>query len=458
LAKALSQFTGKLRHLSPSWRSALLSWAGVRLGLGLWAAWIWLQGLMPGTTGFFYQNVAPILTGWQGAVLGMWQRWDGVYYQSIAEGYYTQGYQTAFFPVYPLLARALAQASGLSPLAALLVISALAALGCLVLLRRIARELYSEETANRTVLAAVLFPSAFFFFAVYPQSLALLWMLLAYDQARREHWLAAGLAGLLAGLTHGTVLPLAAMLAVMAWKSSSHPPSPLLPIPGEGGGKESGDFLPPPGGKKSPRLNGHSPFPSGPRPPWGKGGRGLGKSKIEKLVLRPAALLSVAGLPLLGTGIFLAWRIAMGFPAMDALLMSDWNRVLSTPWDTLWALVKDFPTLVMGNWLILLNTAVLGLAIWAVVRGWIGSERESSSQLPLELNVYQTALLLYLLCTRVTTDPLLGLNRYILVMFPLYLVIGSIQLNRVGRGVLFALGVLGSLGLSAMFFMWKWIG
>ncbi len=392
MARALAWIKATPTALDPAWRAALWHGAAARLGLALWAAWIWLQGLMPVTAGSFYFTVAPLLDGWQGALLGMWQRWDGIYYQAIAETFYSTERLTAFFPAYPLLGRVVAQLTGLPVLAALLAISACATLISLVLLHRTAADLFSNMAADRAVQSALLFPTAFFLFGVYPQSLVLLWMLLAYDQARRERWLAAGLAGLLAGLTHGTVLPLAAMLAVQA-------------------------------------------------------GLALRRSRFG---LRWLALPAVAGLPLLGTALFLAWREAMGFPVFNALLVENWERVVSPPWETLWALVQYFPANVGRNWVIVLNTAVLVAAVGAVIWG--------IRRLPLALNVYQIILLLYLLSNRVTSDPLLSLNRYVLVMFPMYLAFGAIPAGRARRMALFALGVITSLGVSGMFFMWKWIG
>ena len=380
------------RSLDPAWRTALLDWAAVRLGLGVWAAWIWYQQLMPVTTGYFYYTVVPLLNGWGGALLGMWQRWDSIHYQAIAETHYSADHLSVFFPAFPLLARFLSQVSGLPGLAALLVLSSLATLFSMVLLYRIANDLFSEPVARRSLLCAVLFPTAFFYFGLYPQSLALLWILLAYDQARRGRWLAAGLAGLLAGLTHATAVALAAMLAVQVVQT----------------------------------LRG------------------------SRFSLRWIALLVVPALPLLGIALFLVWRDAMGFPSFIAIQSQSWERILSTPWGTLIALVEYFPANIGHNWVIALNTVMLAAAFASVVWGL--------RRLPLALSVYQIVFVLYMLSNRVSTDPLLSVNRYVLVLFPMYFALGSLRFGRAGQRLLFAVGLLGSLAISAMFFMWKWIG
>ena len=63
-----------------------------------------------------------------------------------------------------------------------------------------------------------------------------------------------------------------------------------------------------------------------------------------------------------------------------------------------------------------------------------------------------------ILSNRVSTDPLLSVNRYVLVLFPMYFALGSLHTGRTGQRLLFAVGLLSSLAISGMFFMWKWVG
>ena len=386
------RFKKTLIAMDPAWRTALLEWAAVRLGLAAWAAWIWFQQLMPVTGGYFYYTVAPLLDGWQGALMGMWQRWDSIHYQAIAENFYSADYLSAFFPAYPLLGRFLSGISGLSPLAALLILSNLAVLFSLVLLHRITLDLFGEKAAGRSLLSMLLFPTAFFLFGAYPQSLSLLWMLLAYDQARRGHWLIVGLTGLIAGMTHGTVVPMAAMLAVQAFET----------------------------------LRG------------------------SRFSVRWLALTGVIGMPFLGTALFMAWREAMGFPAFIDVQMLGWDRIVGFPWEPIMALFQGFPGNYMGNWVLFLNTALLVVAGFSVY--W------AIRHLPLALKVYQVTLFLFLLTTRSTFDPLLSFDRFILVMFPLFIFLGAVRRGKIGNMVYFSVSVLLSMGVSAMYFMWKWIG
>ncbi len=393
IKSALGGVARTWNRLDPAWQAALPAWLAGRLGYSLWAYWIWLQQLMPVTSGEYYRDVPPLLEGWSGALLGMWQRWDSIYYQMIAEQFYTSAKVSVFFPAYPILGRVVMQLTGLPSVAALLLVSSLATLFSLVLLYRTAHDLFPQaELARLAVQRAVLFPTAFFLFAIYPQSLALLWMLLAYRQAQRGRWLVAGLAGLLAGLTHITIISLAVMLALQVW----------------------------------PAL---------------RAARGW---------LRPLALLSVPGLPLVGAGLFLGWREWMGFPSMAAMQTGSWERYIAFPWTTLWVWLSGFPGNYLGNWVLFLNTALLALAVGVIIWGL--------RRLSLALTLYQAGLVLFTLSSGLTFDPLQSFDRYVLALFPVFIALAVPMRGRWGRVLYFAISLLISMGISAMFFMWKWIG
>jgi hypothetical protein len=264
----------------------------------------------------------------------------------------------------------------------------------MVLLYQIAHDLPLEEgTAKRSIFCLALFPTAFYLFGIFPQSLALLWILLAYQQAQRGHWLAASLAGLLAGLTHSTVVPLVILLAVQSIQA----------------------------------LHGN------------------------RFSIRWPALLSVPFFPLLGIAIFLAWRVWMGYPSMVTVQIQNWGHYFSPPWKTLLTLTNYLLANGISNWVVVFNTILLGLSIYFAIWGL--------RYLPFSLNLYQISLLIFLLSTpQGINDPLVSFNRYILLQFPMILGIGSFRLGHYTRLVLFAFSLLISLWVSAMFFMWKWVG
>ncbi len=148
--------------------------------------------------------------------LEIWARWDSEWYLLIAEHGYRLGpfladyaveYQPAdaagFFPLYPMLLRALA-ATGLPAVAAGVAISNLALLAAVTLLWLLVKDETDAEIAAASVWALLSFPTSFFFSAVYSESLAFLFILGAFLAARRGKWTWLAIAGLLASLARPT--------------------------------------------------------------------------------------------------------------------------------------------------------------------------------------------------------------------------------------------------------------
>jgi len=102
-----------------------------------------------------------------------WAGFDGVHYLTIAEHGYEAQFTQAFFPVYPLLIRWLTLLTGNYLLSGLLIshVSLLIALYFLYLLVRIDEK---KQVAYQTLLLLLAFPTAFFFGALYSESLFLM--------------------------------------------------------------------------------------------------------------------------------------------------------------------------------------------------------------------------------------------------------------------------------------------
>jgi len=183
-----------------TWTSRLLVWAS-----GMAAVWIW--GLSSRTEGFDPAGI----TG--GVLFAPAARWDAVWYLEIARHGYGETPTAAFFPLYPLLVRGL----GGSLLVAVLVSTAcfLAALAALHALTRI--ELGSEA-ARWTVLALAFSPMAFFFSAVYSESLFLALSVGAVLAARCDRWAWAGVIGALAASTRSTGVLVLVALVLLGWR------------------------------------------------------------------------------------------------------------------------------------------------------------------------------------------------------------------------------------------------
>jgi hypothetical protein len=90
-------------------------------------------------------------------------------------------------------------------------------LAALFVLYLLTREELSDDTARAAVLFTAVFPTAFFFFAPYSESLFLLLALLTFWGARRRRWVLAAVAGALAALTRNVGVLLALPLAVEAF-------------------------------------------------------------------------------------------------------------------------------------------------------------------------------------------------------------------------------------------------
>lgn len=162
----------------------------------------------------------PWARGWSNAVTGF-ERADALWYLRIAsDGYRVDDASGAFFPLYPYLARAVGLLTGGRWLLGALVVSNVALVAALVLLHRLTALEVSEQAARRVVVLAVAFPTAFFLFAPYTESVFLALVLAALYAARRQRWawaaVAAGLAALArsSGVLLGVVLGVEALLQV----------------------------------------------------------------------------------------------------------------------------------------------------------------------------------------------------------------------------------------------------
>jgi hypothetical protein len=168
-------------------------------------------------------DVFPIRLRWK-QFLEPFVVWDGGWYFTIAStGYhYTPGTQStiAFFPVYPLLVRAVAWPFGSSPEAIIIAgiaVSWVSFAAALVLLHRLTVQLTgSLEGARRAVMYLAVFPFSFYFTRLYTESLFLLLTVGSVTLALRSRWVLAGIVGALAGATRANGIVIALPLIIMA--------------------------------------------------------------------------------------------------------------------------------------------------------------------------------------------------------------------------------------------------
>jgi hypothetical protein len=130
--------------------------------------------------------------------------WDAVRYQQIAE----KGYaalpirEVRFFPLYPLLGRALGFVIGHRAGIALVVVANVCALALGAIVHRLVRmEGGDDETAVRAAWLVALVPPAFVFTWGYSEALAMALTAAGFLALRRRAWWWAAAFGLLGGLT-----------------------------------------------------------------------------------------------------------------------------------------------------------------------------------------------------------------------------------------------------------------
>ncbi len=350
--------------------------------------------------------------------MNIWSHWDGEHYVALAAGGYLQApdnVSPAFFPLYPLLMRLLTELFG-GPVsqAALsvwgVVISLLALPFALYFVYRIAEDGWGARVAQGTVLTLAFFPTSFFLNAVYTESLFL-----------------ALSAGSLWALRVRKDLLLACTLAAFATATRNVGVFLILPLAYE----------------------------------WLKGGVGRGYGPW-----RGAACLALASSGLLWYAAYL-W-VRFGDPLLFYTQQGRWNRGASDPLTTL---RHVFVTAGEGAWKLfgpgLLDPSVgrladhLGAAVnfynllflcLAAILLVVGVR-----ELPFSLNAYALLLILPAVFFGTPEIPLMGLPRYLLVAFPLFIVLGVLLKDRRSLGLWLVPSAAASLILCALFVSWRFV-
>ncbi len=195
---------------------ALLCLVGVRLFLTVEMAVLALRVPLPDLQSRYSGAGVPLLgSGWEGVLLGVWQREDALWYQKIATvGYSTTDMTQEFFPLYPMLIRLLWNATGIQPVAVAILISELSLLAALVLFHRIVLTRFGTEVATRGLLFLSLFPTAFFFHAPFSESATLALVMLAFYLTAEGRWKTAAAVAVLVGMSRPQGMLLGPALAV----------------------------------------------------------------------------------------------------------------------------------------------------------------------------------------------------------------------------------------------------
>jgi Mannosyltransferase (PIG-V) len=316
---------------------------------------------------------------------GAFAQWDSAWFLHIAEHGYDSKTVTVFFPVYPLVVHAVAFVVR-STLVACVLVSIVAAFAAATAILRIAWIVIGSKAAPDAVLYVALYPLAFVFTAAYSDGLFLAFAAGAFLAALRGRTISAGVLAALALDTRVFGLALIPPLLVLLWPRGRSVASvvrlaPLLFIPAALGGymlylrHRFGDALAFVHAEGDPSWNRHlshlGPL-GGLRDAFSSGWHGL----AELLRHLPRAQNAPHGYPLHDT-----W--------------AAWNVV---------------------------QLLLLLAALWLTWEAW--------RRLGAAYGLYSATLLGIVLSTPAAIVPLASEPRYLLVDFPLFIVLASMTQER----------------------------
>lgn len=340
-------------------------------------------------------------------------RWDALWYLQIAAHGYRTARETAFFPLYPLVMHAVSWITGSLVVAGLLV-SLAGSLAGLVILRRLAELELGPRVGAATVQLLAFSPVAVYLSAVYTEGLFLALSAGTVYAARRGRWATAGVVGALAAITRvtGFVLFVPVVMLYLYGPRDDQPPAVASTW-------------------WRPRY----------RP----------RAAVLWALLIPAAAAAFQG--------YLALH---GFGAAGTVTaqqhFSGHRFVLPFvgAWDGVLAAINQFKLEMLGIGATsfaeqaLFQFGVLLLALMALVAVF--------RRLPAAYGAYALCGLIVVLSTPTAWDPLRGLARYMMVLFPLYMgaAAWAVEQHAVRR-LLIGSAVLMCL-LAVQFATWHMVG
>ncbi|HZT67597.1 MAG TPA: transposase [Acidimicrobiales bacterium] len=144
--------------------------------------------------------------------------WDAGWYVHIATHSYSPpplvpsplGGDMAFFPLFPLLVRAVAFATGLSPLAAGALLAVVTGMTATLAVWSLAAHIAGDRVADRVAVLWCFFPAAFVLSLVYAEGLTVTCAAVCLLMLMRGRWVVAGLAAAAAGASQPAALVLVA--------------------------------------------------------------------------------------------------------------------------------------------------------------------------------------------------------------------------------------------------------
>lgn len=356
-----------------------------------------------------YLNQPLLTNGTAGILLGPWQRFDALRYTKIAAEGYADERNSVFPPLYPWLIRGLGGLFGGNHVAHLLagiLISNTATIWLFYIIHHITAQEISPEVATRAVVYFALFPTSFFLFAPYSESLFILLALAALWQGKNGRFLLAGGLGFLASLTRLTGIVLTVPLFLLWWQ------------------QQDGALWPP---------------------------RAIAQSAIWH---QPKRWLSgwPIGLPAVGTAVFFLYRRWLGLRPLSQIYRDYWFQTTNLPGSDIWRAVESmFFGGASRAGEISLWFDFLCLIFLVVSTGWV------FRRLGVVWGVYNVLLIAFMLLPTSDLKPLYSFTRYALAFVPTFMVLAEMgKRPLINRLVLYtSLPLL--LYFSGQFFIWGWV-
>jgi hypothetical protein len=363
-----------------------------------------------------FADVAPLETdGVSQALVNVWMRWDTAWYLKIAaSGYAANDASIAFMPLYPWLIKVAGFLLGGNLLLGAILVSNLAALIAMILFYELSLLEFNLKTnAMQSVLALLIFPTGFFLLAAYSESLFLALMLAAWLCARHKKWWAAGIMAALATLCR---LQGALLSPVLLW---------LYLV-----GAADAEAL-----KPLDQL----------RTVWQMLSTSAGLSKAKTSLLQPAGLAVL--LPGASMLIYQAWLRYADLGDIQQALVRQWGIRTVMPWEGL----RLFLVRLFTEPRVFIDYLDLGVLVLMLAVCMYASFRIDPAY-----SLYNW-LNLGLFFMRGTPPHLLdSFSRYLLLLFPAFLVFGAIR----NRRLALAFGILSfivQLFLVMGFLDWRWV-
>ena len=343
-----------------------------------------------------------------------WAHWDGVWFVKIAaNGYAGNDGSVAFFPLYPLMVRWVGIVFDNNLVIAGILVSLACYFAAVYFLYRLVAARYGGKVAYRTCLYLSIFPTAFYWQAVYSESMFLMLSAACILWSTEARWKLAGLAGLAAVLTRSAGFLLIVPMALSYYEQR---------------------------GWKLRRTD----------------------SSVASLLMIPEGLM-----------VWMAYlSLGFGKPLLFAQVQDQWRRYVAVPtfalWKSLEAAFQGARQLISGQtshlyWpasnpgaavpLAVANIANLGSFVVAGLAIAYGLRR-----LPVALSIYAIVTIGYPLLFPATSMPLMSMPRFVLAAFPIFMS-AALFTERRPRAhlIICVVSIVLCVALTAKFAIFSWV-